>query len=123
ASAMNRALEGDAEIEARVLEKEELVLGAFQRACEVKTELPISRRASGGAAVRAGPGTVHVVVAIPAPEDPKKILNRLVRPLLKAITKQSIIASYFGRDWVSAGHRPVAYVSFAHHSPTRRTAF
>lgn len=122
-SATTRAIEGDAEIETRVLEKDEVVLGAFQRACEVKTDLPISRRASGGAAVRCGPGTVHVVVAVPAPEAPNKILNRLVRPLLKAVTKQSIVTSYFGRDWISAAHRPVGYVCFAHHSKTERTVF
>jgi len=122
-SATLRAIEGDAEIETRVLEREEVVLGAFQRTCEVKTDLPLSRRASGGAAVRCGPGTVHVVVAVPAPEAPNKILNRLVRPLLKAITKQSIVTSYFGRDWISAAHRPIGYVCFAHHSQTERTVF
>jgi hypothetical protein len=125
---MIRVIDGP-ELEVRVLETDGIVLGAFQRAGELeRPELPLSRRASGGGAVRVGPGTIHVVLALPSPDaladaDTKKILNRYVRPLLKAITKASIIASYFGRDWVSAAHRPIGAVSFGHDSESQRTTF
>jgi hypothetical protein len=124
---MERAIEGP-EIEASVVSEEGVVLGAFQRRSEISIEA-IARRASGGAAVRVGKGTVHVVLALPTPDvlvvdcDPRKILNRYVRPLLKAITRVSVLAAYFGRDWVSAAHKPCAYVAFAHDSITQRTTF
>jgi len=128
-SAMERPL-GGPEIEVNVA-NDAIVLGAFQRASEIgDTKIgPIAQRASGGAAVRVGDGTVHLALALPTIDalvvdcTPQKILNRYVRPLLKAITRVSIIASYFGRDWVSAGHRPCAYVAFAHDSSSQRTMF
>jgi hypothetical protein len=123
---MVRALAGP-EIEVSVVRESGVVLGAFQRPCEIG-EAPIARRASGGAAVRVGEGTVHAVLALPtvdalADAGPQKILNRYVRPLLKAITRTATLATYFGRDWVSAGHRPCAYVCFAHEADTQRTSF
>jgi hypothetical protein len=126
-SAMRRPLAGP-EIEVRVLGgREGVVLGAFQRACElderVLAEYTLSRRASGGAAVRVGDGTVHVAVALPRLGaviacEPRAILNRHVRPLLGAIG-----GAYFGRDFVSVAHRPVAYVAFGHHARAGRTLF
>src|SRR5262249_21166000 len=35
----------------------------------------------------------------------------------------SVPASYFGRDWISAAHRPVALVAFAHESTTGSCLF
>jgi lipoate-protein ligase A len=127
ASALTRALEGP-ELEVSVVKESGIVLGYFQRAPEI-AETPIARRSSGGAAVRVGAGTVHVALALPTIDalaidcTPQKILNRYVRPLLKGITKTSILAAYFGRDWVSAGNRPCAYVAFAHDASSQRTVF
>jgi lipoate-protein ligase A len=127
ASARARALELP-ELEVSVVKESGVVLGYFQRASEI-AEPPLARRSSGGAAVRVGEGTVHVVLALPTIDalavdcTPQKILNRYVRPLLKGITKTSILAAYFGRDWVSAGHRPCAYVAFAHDATSQRTIF
>jgi hypothetical protein len=66
---------------------------------------------------------VHVVVALRrlgeiVACEPRSILNRHVRPLLGALG-----GAYFGRDFVSVGHRPVAYVAFGHHARTGRTVF
>ena len=122
---MSRAI-SSAEIEVRVLEAPGIVLGAFERAEDaggLGAEYTLSRRASGGAAVRVGEGTVHVVVALRrlgeiVACEPRSILNRHVRPLLGALG-----GAYFGRDFVSVGHRPVAYVAFGHHARTGRTVF
>jgi hypothetical protein len=46
-----------------------------------------------------------------------------VRPLLRALTRSGCPARFFGRDWVSVGHRPVAWVGFAHDTRSRRTLF
>jgi len=109
---------------------EALVLGAFQRASEVGSftgagrDLPVLRRGSGGGAARVGCGTVWLQLALARPDalvacTPDKLLNRYVRPLLRAITKvTSTQASYFARDWISVAHRPVALVAFAHEART-----
>jgi hypothetical protein len=46
-----------------------------------------------------------------------------VRPLLAAITKAAAPARYFGRDWISVAHRPVALVAYGHDATTQRTTF
>ena len=51
-------------------------------------------------------------------EDESVILNRMARPLLRALK-----ARYFGRDWIDVDHHPVAHVGFAHERATRRTVF
>jgi hypothetical protein len=55
--------------------------------------------------------------------DEKRIVNRTVRPLLRALTKTGSLAHFFGRDWISVAHRPVAWVGFAHDATSRRTLF
>jgi hypothetical protein len=96
--------------------------GAFQA-----SEWPL-RRASGGTEVVIGPGVVHVLLSLPAPSAFEAIrvdaiLNRHVRPVLRAISRSGPLAHYFGRDWISASHRPVALVGFAHEARTQRTLF
>jgi hypothetical protein len=111
---------------------EALVLGAFQRSSEMaSTETrPLLRRGSGGASAVVGPGTVWIQLVLARPDalvaacTPEKLLNRHVRPLLRAITRvASIPASYFGRDWVSVAHRPAALVAFGHDAATARCLF
>lgn len=73
-------------------------------------------------------GTVHVALALAHPGaltscDERRIVNRAVRPLLRALTKTGSLAHFFGRDWVSVEQRPAAWVGFAHDSTTRRTLF
>jgi hypothetical protein len=95
-----------------------LLLGAFQRPCEVETTLPLRRRASGGAAVRLTPGMVWFQEPF-AGIAPDKILNRTVRPLLAWLTKKtSRPVRYFGRDWIAIEGRPIGIVAFAYESKT-----
>ena len=127
-AALDRPLEGDAELSVVTITTPATVLGAFQRPQGIPRDLPLLRRASGGPFVRVGPGTLHVVLSLAHPSalvpcDAAHIVNRHVRPLLRALTKSGALAHYFGRDWVSVGHRPVGQVGFAHDSRTRRTAF
>lgn len=95
------------------------VFGAFQPG-----EAP--RRASGGAEVALGPGTLHAMLALPSlamleAARPAVILNRAVRPFLRALTRKGALAHYFGRDWISAAGRPLALAAFAHEAATQRT--
>ena len=97
------------------------VLGAFQRGSG-------PRRGSGGPTVFVGPGTVHVLLALSRPDalvacDAPRLVNRYVRPLLRALTKVGATAHYFGRDWVSVSGRPAAWVGFSHHAGSGRAAF
>jgi hypothetical protein len=52
--------------------------------------------------------------------DERHLVNRYVRPLLRALTRSGSLAHYFGRDWVSVKHRPAAWVGFAHDASTGR---
>jgi hypothetical protein len=91
-----------------------IVLGAFQRSCDAPEAT--LRRPSGGGTVRIGPGTLWMQLALTLEEVPAdKLVNRHVRPLLKALTKvTNKPVSYFGRDWISMAHHPVGFVGFAH---------
>jgi len=122
----------DAELTVATLSGEAIVLGAFQRPGDVDPAvsggLPVLRRGSGGAAVRVGPGTIWVNLALARPDalvpcEPSKLLNRYVRPLLKALGRSGAPASYFDRDWVAVAHRPAAMVAFAHDATTGACAF
>ncbi|MEB2310566.1 MAG: hypothetical protein OZ921_12015 [Sorangiineae bacterium] len=107
------------------VERHECVLGAYQRAASAvrtpelsRAGYALTRRASGGPALIVGPGTLHLALALPSPGaltdcPDDRLLNRYVRPLLRALRRAGVRASYFGRDWVSADHRPIAWVGFA----------
>ena len=130
---LDRRLALPAELGVVVASDEALFVGAFGRApgdgLSRAPHAPRFRRGSGGPAVALGPGTVHVSLSLAHPGalvpcDEKRIVNRYVRPLLRAITSTSRAqAHYFGRDWVSLAHRPVAWVGFAHDASSRRTLF
>jgi lipoate-protein ligase A len=106
-------------------EREEVVLGQFQRARsalrldEVAARgLTVTRRTSGGPAVLFGPGSLHVALSLPRPDalvscTPRQLVNRYVRPLLRGLGRLGCAAHYFGRDWVTAAKRPVAWIGYA----------
>ncbi len=126
-AALDRPLAQPGELWIAVASDEALVLGAFQRDVGLAPG-PRVRRGSGGPEVRLAPGTVHVALALAHPGalvpcDEKRIVNRAVRPLLRALTRIGALAHFFGRDWVSVQHRPAAWVGFAHDAGTRRTLF
>ena len=127
--ALDRPLATAAELSVRVIQENALVLGAFQRAAGLPDQGPLVRRGSGRAGRVVGPGTIHVALSAPkhpgalTPCDETRIVNRSGAAMLRALTKVAGPAHFFGRDWVSARHHPVAWVGFAHEARSRRTLF
>jgi hypothetical protein len=132
-AALDVPLEGDAELWAGSAREEAIALGAFERdvgSASQRTTPPSDgrlrvRRGSGGPSVRLGPGTLWVALLLPRVDalvdcDEKRIVNRYVRPLLRALTRAGAPAHYFGRDWISVKHRPAAWIGFAHDATTGR---
>jgi len=101
----------------------ELSLGAFQRAASaVKAPpCPVTRRLSGGPTLFLAPGALHLALFLPSPSslvpdaDVPRLLNRHLRPLLRALRRLGLPAMYPGRDWIAVAHRPAVWVGFAHH--------
>jgi len=131
-AALDRPLAHAAELCVSIVADDALLVGAFQRADAWgdapadAPSLPCLRRGSGGPEARVGAGSLHVALCLAHPGalvpcDEKRIVNRGVRPLLRALTKTGSLAHYFGRDWVSVAHAPVAWIGFAHDAGTRRT--
>lgn len=120
---------GDAELTISEITTPAVVLGAFQRHHAASLlDTPLLRRGSGGAFVTVGPGTLHVLLNLAHVSalvacDAGRLVNRYVRPLLRALTKWGALAHYFGRDWISVAHQPVAEVGFAHDTVTGRATF
>jgi hypothetical protein len=130
-AALDRPLQRPAELSVSIAADQALLVGAFQRGANVPDAdgaRPRLRRGSGGPEVLLAAGSIHIALALAHPgalatADEKRIVNRAVRPLLRALTRTGSPAHYFGRDWVSVRHRPAAWVGFAHDSSTRRTLF
>lgn len=133
-TALDRPLAHSAELVIAVPSDEAVTLGSMQRfgeltAAGVAASTLVARRGSGGAEAAVGPGTVWMQLALSRPDalvacEPERLLNRYVRPLLRAITKVGALAHYFDRDWLSASKGsfkgPMAHVAFAHDSATGR---
>ncbi len=104
--------------------RHEVCLGAFQRAASAigAADVPVTRRVSGGPALWLAPTTLHLQLWLPhaaalvADADLPRLLNRHVRPLLRALRSLDPRASYGGRDWVTLGRRPGAWLGLAHHA-------
>lgn len=69
--------------------------------------------------MRVGEGTLWLALLLPRVDalvscDEAHLVNRYVRPLLRALTRRGALAHFFGRDWVSVKHRPAGWVGFAH---------
>lgn len=124
AEALDRPLTGAAELLVATACDDALVLGAFQRSGELpESTLPLFRRGSGGAEIRVSPGAVWVQLALSradalVPCEPNRLLNRYVRPLLKALG-----AAYFDRDWVAKDKQVLAAVAFGHDATSGRALF
>ncbi len=106
---------------------EALVLGAFQRAASTvdldrvaRTGMQLARRSTGGTALHARPGQVFFALelanaaALGGTSDPARALNRHVRPLLSALGRLGIAATYGGRDFVQAKGAPIAWLGVTH---------
>lgn len=108
------------------IEGDGIVRGAFESNTRSE-DGPIYRRASGGRSVRLSAGCVYIALALPHPSaagadvNGSNLLNRLLRPLLKALTGEGALAHYFGRDWIAVQKRPAGTVAFAHQRGGGRT--
>jgi hypothetical protein len=127
--ALDRPLAHDGELLLATVEEQAVVLGALQRASELGAaddpSRALLRRGSCGAEALVGKGSLWMQLALARSDalvrcEPSRLLNRYVRPLLRALTKVGALAHYFDRDWVSAGKRPVAMIAFAHDAATGR---
>jgi hypothetical protein len=121
--ALDRSLRGDGELLVGEIDSVARVLGAFQRKSDAAGAS--HRRISGGPALDVGPDTLYMGLALARVDalfdcDPPRLLNRYVRPLLKALTRAGAPAHYFGRDFVSVQHRPAAQIGFAHDAASDR---
>jgi len=129
-AALDRPLPMIAELWVAVACDEASVLGAFERGpmSRPRADSLATRRGSGGPTVMVGSGTIHVVLSLSQPGalvlcDHARIVNRYVRPVLRALTRNGMLAHFFGRDWVSVAKQPVAWVGFGHDATTRRAVF
>jgi hypothetical protein len=87
------------------------------------------RRGSGGGEVLL-PGTLYCGLWLPRHDhlfecNEAQILNRHVRPILRALGRLGAQVQYSGRDWIAAkapaGRLPLAMASFAHDATSGRT--
>ena len=127
-ASLDRPLRAPAELMVATASDAALLLGAFQRGAGKPDTAPLVRRGSGGPEVLVAPGTLHVLLVMESPDalvpcDERRIVNRAVRPLLRALTRVGHLAHYFGRDRVVVAHQPVGWVGFAHDATSRRTTF
>ncbi len=124
---LDHAIGDEAELWIARPREEAIAIGAFARADGIEGAA-IVRRGSGGPAVRAGEGTLWIALLLPTVSalvscDEPRIVNRYVRPLLRALTRCGALAHFFGRDWISVKHRPAAWTGFAHDRASGRTTF
>ncbi len=124
--ALDMPLEGAAHLVVTEVSGSARLVGAFEPWTEeAEHGMPAFRRGTGGATVTVHPGDVYLGLSLREPGalvacDASRLLNRYVRPLLRALSTFGTKASYFGRDWVSAAKRPVAAVSFGYDELSRR---
>lgn len=115
--------EGEAELLVGCPADDAIVSGAFER-----RERGRVRRGSGGAALTVGRGTVWLTLRLARADvltacDPTRLMNRHVRPLLKALGRCGAQAAYFDRDWFAVDHRPAGMVAFGHDATTGACTF
>jgi hypothetical protein len=125
-ASLDAPLRGDAELTCARVTSGATLLGAFQRGAGFPADATLVRRASGGVAVRVEAGTLYVRLCLARVDalvacDPPRILNRYVRPILRALTKCGAMASYGGRDFIRAANSQMP-IAFAHEASTQRTA-
>ena len=106
------------------LEGDAVIAGAWQRVSEaIRTDaarthgVEILRRTTGGPAVAAGTGIVYVALALRTAGallecPPDRVLNRNVRGALVGLSRGGVPVMYGGREFLSAGGRPVALVGW-----------
>lgn len=130
--ALDRPMVASAELLVAVPTGAAVLLGAFQRPCELEGSAHAKgarlERGSGGAALSVGEGTVWVQLLLASadalvPCTPDRMINRHVRPLLGAVTGRTGVMRYYDRDWLSLASRPVGAVGMAHDASSGRALF
>jgi hypothetical protein len=107
------------------------LVGAFDRGLMQQQETMTMRyrRGTGGNAIPLRKGSLYLGLALTSaaaltPCSPAQVINRMVRPLLRVLTKcLGKRAAYFGRDTVVVDHAPVALVTMGHDSRSGRALF
>jgi len=95
-----------------------LVLGRHQLAQQTLAHgASALRRATGGNIVRAGSGILYAALALADRSSlmacpPGRLLNRNVRGMLAGLRLAGAKTNYFGRDFLSIGAQPAAYVGW-----------
>ncbi|MCK6586595.1 MAG: hypothetical protein L6Q76_03315 [Polyangiaceae bacterium] len=115
------AREGTAILSASVIEGRAVVLGAAQRAGRVvdmdacaRAGVLVARRSSTGTAAYVGGRSILWSLALPdvaalvADATPRTLINRNVRPFLRALAGAGLQAHYFGREWIAVRRAPAA---------------
>lgn len=116
-----RAHRGECWLVSRTLDAEVTLLGARQRR---RSELPSGaglayRRATTGPAATLRGAALWFTLALPsvdalaADATPETLLNRNVRPFLRAFSRFGPPARYHGRDCIKQGDAPVALLGYA----------
>ena len=117
---------GEAYLTASVVRGPAVILGAGQRAGRVlqldtcaAASTPVYRRTTSGTAAYLGAQAILWTLALPRVDcifpdaSMRTLLNRNVRPFLRGLRRAAgAPAHYFGRDWISMAHRPVALLGF-----------
>jgi hypothetical protein len=102
-----------------------VILGAMQRTGRVvdaracaQAGVPLLRRVTTGTAAWMGGAGIVMALALPhvatIKEDATEatLLNRNVRPFLRAFSQAGAMAHYFGREWISIRKQPGALLGF-----------
>lgn len=109
------------------IECEAHFVGAFDR--QGQTGASVFRRGTGGVSFSVPARSMYLGLALSRPDaltpcTANQGINRMVRPLLKALTKaRGKRAAYFGRDHVSIEKHNAAWVSMGHHVASGRMSF
>jgi hypothetical protein len=120
-------LSGVAQMHSALISKRATFVGQFDRVPE--SEFPRYRRGTGGVSFETEEGAFYIGIALAHPGSllagsANQVLNRMVRPLLKALTKvHGKRVAYFGRDHIRAEQKNVGWVAMAHRVDTDRAAF
>lgn len=124
--------QGTVVLAASVVQGPAVILGAMQRtgrvvdlgACE-RAGVKVLRRVTTGTAAWVGSAGIVLSLALPRmaaiehDTTHRTLLNRNVRPFLRAFTSAGAMAHYFGREWISLRKRPAALLGY---EVTRRGA-
>jgi hypothetical protein len=125
---LHEPLVGAAHMQIARIDRGACFFGQFDRA-PTPAALPTYRRGTGGVTFVTEEDALYIGIALEHPAalvaaSANQVLNRMVRPLLKALTRcTGKRTAYFGRDHVSAERANVGWVAMGHVVATGRATF